>query len=640
MARDFDKANEDHIAITGMFGNPSNLTLSAWVSFDSQDTSGGEVISLSNLVTLRLKNVVQGFYFDGTNFQFTTASEDLAGTGWHHVLFYIDDTNDLQKIFIDGIEVGSSTNTTSINYTSGTNTEIGRHPTNNAYDYDGRIAEVAVWSTILSQDEIEALGKGGSPAKIQSGSLEAYLPLLGDASPEPDLSGNSNDGTVTGASPAEHVPFAQIGVTEFEDDVFRIKDDVNDSKILEFSLGGATADKTATVVSSHTDNRTITLPDATDTLVGKDTVDILTSKTIDANNNTLLNLPSSFSGKLSDLDVDADKDWANKKITNVNNIIPNQTTGDLTLGDNTHRFELFIKQFIDFQPNTRVAIDGPATDDARLFLDVANDHLTIKKVDGQGVPIFVDLEDDTWSSDIDADGFDLQDLSNIEFRSTTQAPSNSTPSLWADGSGIKYNVSTDDFHSFRMNGTEIFRIAEDELTFQAGRAHSMRATNSNLQMFTELKDDTFEVWNGTSGPEQRTNATLQVNDVATTWLTEQDVEQAVLLQLIQNHNTPSNDRTIGNIDFMAENTDDSNEIYARISATSKIVTDGDEQGLLQLGVVSDGDLVSGIDIEGGTSVPTGAKIGFFGATPVARPTSVASTTTAIIDALKDLGLFG
>lgn len=43
----------------------------------------------------------------------------------------------------------------------------------------------------------------------------------------------------------------------------------DDTKIMEISLGGATGGKTMTLVSSHTDNRTLTLPDTTDTLVGR-----------------------------------------------------------------------------------------------------------------------------------------------------------------------------------------------------------------------------------------------------------------------------------------------------------------------------------------------------------------------------------
>lgn len=56
---------------------------------------------------------------------------------------------------------------------------------------------------------------------------------------------------------------------------------VSDStKKFIFSLGGATTAKTLTLLSSHTNDRTITLPDATTTLVGTDTTQTLTNKSI------------------------------------------------------------------------------------------------------------------------------------------------------------------------------------------------------------------------------------------------------------------------------------------------------------------------------------------------------------------------
>lgn len=58
-------------------------------------------------------------------------------------------------------------------------------------------------------------------------------------------------------------------------------DNGDTTKAATWELSGATSGKTMTISSSHTDDRTLSLPDATDTLVGKATTDVLTNKSYD-----------------------------------------------------------------------------------------------------------------------------------------------------------------------------------------------------------------------------------------------------------------------------------------------------------------------------------------------------------------------
>ena len=66
----------------------------------------------------------------------------------------------------------------------------------------------------------------------------------------------------------------------FDDATCKFGDTADATKDLFFSLGTATTAKTMTIISAHTDDRSITLPDATDTLVGLATTDTLTNKTL------------------------------------------------------------------------------------------------------------------------------------------------------------------------------------------------------------------------------------------------------------------------------------------------------------------------------------------------------------------------
>lgn len=76
-------------------------------------------------------------------------------------------------------------------------------------------------------------------------------------------------------------------------------DDGDDTKRLMIELGGATTSTTTTLTASQTADRVVTLPNATDTLVGRNTTDTLTNKTLTQpiisviSNTGLLTLPTS-----------------------------------------------------------------------------------------------------------------------------------------------------------------------------------------------------------------------------------------------------------------------------------------------------------------------------------------------------------
>ena len=66
---------------------------------------------------------------------------------------------------------------------------------------------------------------------------------------------------------------------KLSDSTTTIVDVTDATKAIKFDVGGTTA-ITGTIATAFTTAKTLTLPDATDTLVGKDTTDVLTNKTL------------------------------------------------------------------------------------------------------------------------------------------------------------------------------------------------------------------------------------------------------------------------------------------------------------------------------------------------------------------------
>lgn len=96
-------------------------------------------------------------------------------------------------------------------------------------------------------------------------------------------------GTLREILTSDALPPDPVTNKRFDDSTVWFVDTADNTKNIKFDASGTTATGT-TIAAAQTANRVVTLPDATDTLVGRATTDTLTNKTIDAASNTILNI--------------------------------------------------------------------------------------------------------------------------------------------------------------------------------------------------------------------------------------------------------------------------------------------------------------------------------------------------------------
>jgi hypothetical protein len=169
---------DDYVLITGEFGMPVNLTVSAWGSLVVLDasSSNSDIIAMGAHISLRCNTAgIDGIYQYGASSWRTTSytGGSLVGAGWHHLAFVIDDTNNAQRIYLDGKNVASSAFTEAILYNGGeSNTRLGRN-SGTVADYGGWIDDVRFYNRALNDSEVALLY---AESRTPHTSLLNYLP--------------------------------------------------------------------------------------------------------------------------------------------------------------------------------------------------------------------------------------------------------------------------------------------------------------------------------------------------------------------------------------------------------------------------------------------------------------------------------
>lgn len=210
MSRAFASASSQYLEYAGAIVNDYPYTLSCW--FYPTDLTANRA-----LLGVYDNTVLNKFFYMGVNSTskvFHAAQNTVLRSSpttttcslntWNHACA-VGASATSRSVYLNG--GGKATNTNNVALAIGNRTAIGRRSLSTPDQYmDGRIGEVAVWSAALSDAEVAALGAGASPLQVRRGSLVAYWPLFGLASPEPEYVGSGKGMTVTGATLADHAP--------------------------------------------------------------------------------------------------------------------------------------------------------------------------------------------------------------------------------------------------------------------------------------------------------------------------------------------------------------------------------------------------------------------------------------------------
>ncbi|WP_199737943.1 LamG-like jellyroll fold domain-containing protein [Cellulomonas sp. PhB150] len=198
------------IASDTQFTDPHNYSLELW--FSSTTGHGGKLLGFGDQKTnlsgsydrhLYLQDdgkLVFGTWTGQTN-TITTAN-NLANGQWHHVVATQSDTTGM-KLYVDGALAGTNGQTGAQAYSG--YWKVGGDPTwgSSWPYYDGKVDEVAVYSSVLTPTQIQqhyALGTGGTPpdATAPTAPGTASVAVTGELSADVSWAASTDDTAVTG----------------------------------------------------------------------------------------------------------------------------------------------------------------------------------------------------------------------------------------------------------------------------------------------------------------------------------------------------------------------------------------------------------------------------------------------------------
>lgn len=146
------------------------------------------------------------FYFSNDGSAIYTTGADaisLVSGRWYHLGAKWNGST--VTLYRDGVAVVSAAAAFASMNNSTAGVRIGNGSETTENPINGRASRVAAWSSALTDDQFQELGRNASPATVAPGSLFFYAPLVGASSPEPDVIGGAS-GVVTSMTAASDPP--------------------------------------------------------------------------------------------------------------------------------------------------------------------------------------------------------------------------------------------------------------------------------------------------------------------------------------------------------------------------------------------------------------------------------------------------
>lgn len=174
--------------VFGWFQVTSITTLQSLIS---------STVTVGALIAIRTTGQLESISSSGA----ITSTSVSAPNTWFSAAASSNDSSGASAVYLNGGGKGTASDGGVLN---GFGVGVGE---SGAANLTGLAAEIALWNVILTDPEIAALGTGICPRFVRPASLVLYCPLLGLQSPEPDMSGNQNNLTLSGApTQANHAP--------------------------------------------------------------------------------------------------------------------------------------------------------------------------------------------------------------------------------------------------------------------------------------------------------------------------------------------------------------------------------------------------------------------------------------------------